>query len=108
MHEGRDQRLLDGVRRLFAIAQGVHRDGPEPIPTPPGELAESLRIPVHVRTHQGLVVPLGNDLATRSSSRPGARIVHATVISETTSRNSPELCCGSSVNQSRSLSVVTG
>ena len=53
--EGREHRVLEGVRRVVRVAEGAHREGPEPVGVAPDDLGEGVRVAVDVRGEQRLV-----------------------------------------------------
>jgi hypothetical protein len=50
--EGRQQRVLQGVGGLLAVAEGAHGDGPQPVAVPADELAERVGITLGVRLEE--------------------------------------------------------
>ena len=50
--EGRQQRVLQGVGSLLAVAEGAHRDGPQAVAVPADELAERVGITLGVRLEE--------------------------------------------------------
>ena len=101
---GRDQRVLYGVGRLLAVAQGTQGDRPQPVAVPADELAEGVPVAGDVGAQQSRVVAVGVGPVTarpyrsatpyaarrrgRRTGRQGAR----TVISLTVSVNLPVAC----------------
>jgi hypothetical protein len=53
----REQRVLDGVRRLLGVAERSQRHGPEPIPMPADQLREGVPVSAAVPLQQLCVRP---------------------------------------------------
>ena len=50
--EGRQQRVLQGVGSLLAVAEGAHGDGPQAVAVPADELAERVGVTLGVRLEE--------------------------------------------------------
>ena len=80
---GGQQRLLDSVGGLLAVAERAQRDGPESVPVPPDQLAEGVRVSGHVGRQELGVVPAARP--TRDVGRRG-RSAHRSLTSSTSAR----------------------
>ena len=78
--EGGEQRLLDGVGRLLAVAEGAQGHRPQPVAVATDQLAERVRVPVDVG---------GEQLGVGRRRRPGHRRSSARLIAAPRRRPRP-------------------
>src|SRR5919112_611308 len=102
-----EQRVLDGVGGLLAVADGAQGDGPQPVAMAADQLGEGVRVTVDVRAQQIRVARLGGTGGSHASNLaewcdgPGAAQYPYTSMLLTLTRYLPSSARGSSDSHSR-------